>query len=272
MKDKLLEKIKQLPPLPESAIKIEAIYQDPESSFMDMVKVLESDPLLTADILKAANSPLYGFSREINSIERAVSLFGMGAIRGFALASIVKKSFKLDLSAYGITNDQFASLSQNQVALVNNWYAKIDRLMLNVLSPASFLVEIGKALIAQIIIESGDKDAFKAMIVEGKIKEAEVEFIEIDTAEASATIFDHWRFEDSLISTIRYCSDPSKAPDPETKTRSAILQAVRIAIPLNGVVTDESSAEAVACAKANGLDDAALLDAINNMREVQDQD
>ena len=61
MTEEILKKIKQLPPLPESAMQIEAVYQDPNSSFNDMVKILEKDPLLTADILKAANSPLYGF-------------------------------------------------------------------------------------------------------------------------------------------------------------------------------------------------------------------
>ncbi|MEO1954390.1 MAG: HDOD domain-containing protein, partial [Campylobacterales bacterium] len=85
MTEEILKKIKQLPPLPESAMQIEAVYQDPDGSFSDMVKILEKDPLLTADILKAANSPLYGFSREINAINQAVGLFGMGTVRGFAL-------------------------------------------------------------------------------------------------------------------------------------------------------------------------------------------
>ena len=58
MTEEMLKNIKQLPPLPESAMQIEAVYQDPDSSFNDMVKILETDPLLTADILKAANSLL----------------------------------------------------------------------------------------------------------------------------------------------------------------------------------------------------------------------
>ena len=86
MNETILKEIKQLPPLPDTAMKIEAIYQDPNSNFQDMVKVIETDALLTADILKAANSPLYGFSREITSLSQAVGLFGMGTVRGFALA------------------------------------------------------------------------------------------------------------------------------------------------------------------------------------------
>ncbi len=122
----ILKQIQQLPPLPESAIMIENIYQNPNSTFKEMANVIQKDPLLTADILKAANSPLYGFSREISSVSKAVGLFGMGTIRGFALASIVKQSFKLDLSAYNITNEEFSNFSNMLSALAVLWYVKKD--------------------------------------------------------------------------------------------------------------------------------------------------
>ena len=43
MNNAILKQIKQLPPLPETAIKIEAVYQNPDSTFQDMVKILEKD-------------------------------------------------------------------------------------------------------------------------------------------------------------------------------------------------------------------------------------
>jgi HD-like signal output (HDOD) protein len=267
MKDELLKRIKQLPPLPESAIKIESIYQDPDSSFMDMVRVLEKDSLLTADILKAANSPLYGFSREVTSVERAVSLFGMGAIRGFALASIVKKSFSIDLSPYGLTTSQFSKLSSEESALVTNWYSSIDRMLLNVLSPSAFLIEIGKVLISQIVLDNGDKDAFKAALASGKSSdETERQFTGMDTAEVSATIFDHWRFDSALVNTIKYSSNPSEAPD-ETKTASQILQIIRTVILYNTQITDESLAAATALITEYGLDADSFLNAVNTLKE-----
>ena len=80
------------------------------------------------------------------AIAQAVGLFGMGTIRGFALASIVKKSFTLDLSPYTVTNEQFSNLSKNQHALVTNWYLRKDPKLLGILSPAAFLVEIASDL------------------------------------------------------------------------------------------------------------------------------
>lgn len=244
MTEDILKKIKQLPPLPESAMQIEAVYQDPDGSFSDMVKILEKDPLLTADILKAANSPLYGFSREINAINQAVGLFGMGTVRGFALASIVKKSFTLDLSPYGINNDMFSALSKKQHALTTSWCLKKENKLLGVLSPAAFLVEIGKVLIAQQIMADGKEDEFKQALEElQNVEAAERKVVGVDTPEVSATIFRQWKFEDGLVDVIGSCMNPDKAEEIDKKP-AQILNVVRVAFPINGVATPESIAYA----------------------------
>lgn len=240
MTEEILKKIKQLPPLPESAMQIEAVYQDPSSSFNDMVKILEKDPLLTADILKAANSPLYGFSREINAISQAVGLFGMGTVRGFALASIIKKSFALDLSAYGITNEMFSELSKRQHALITSWCMRKENKLMGILSPAAFLVEIGKVIIAQEIMSKEKEVEFRDALKEiNNVEEAEQKVIGATTPEVSAMIFKLWKFEDGLVDVIGNCEAPEKA-DSEDQKAARILQVVRTAIPINGVATDES--------------------------------
>ena len=267
MNEKLLQQIRQLPPLPESAMQIEAVYQNPNSTFNDMVKILEKDPLLTADILKAANSPLYGFSREINAISQAVGLFGMGTVRGFALASIVKKSFPLDLSSYGITNSQFAELSKKQHAIVTSWYIKKDPKLLGILSPAAFLVEIGKVLISQFLIEEGKQEAFRDALKElQNVEAAEAEIAGVNAPEVSANIFTHWKFEEKLIETIRHCMDPENASD-DMKKAAQSLHVARTAVLINGSVTDESLAKAKELVAKYGLDVDSFEQAIQNVRE-----
>lgn len=267
MTEEILKKIKQLPPLPESALQIEAVYQDPDSSFNDMVVILEKDPLLTADILKAANSPLYGFSREINAISQAVGLFGMGTVRGFALASIVKKSFTLDLSPYDINNDMFSALSKKQHALVTSWCIRRENKYLGILSPAAFLVEIGKVLIAQQIIADGKVDEFKAAIQElGNIEEAERKIVGVDTPEVSSTIFAQWKFEEGLVDVIGNCMNPNEAANEEDIRPAAILNAVRLAVPTNGLVTDESIEAAKAVIAEYDLNLEAFETAIENIK------
>ncbi|MEA3229092.1 MAG: HDOD domain-containing protein [Campylobacterota bacterium] len=266
MTENILKKIKQLPPLPESAMKIEAVYQDPDSSFNDMVKILEKDPLLTADILKAANSPLYGFSREINAISQAVGLFGMGTVRGFALASIVKKSFKLNLAPYGISDAMFSALSKKQHGLVTAWCIRKENKLLGVLSPAAFLVEIGKVLIAQQIISDEKEEEFRDALAELQdVEAAERQVAGVDTPEVSATIFKQWKFESGLVDVIAHCTDPENA-EPEDVKAAAILHVVRVAVPINGVVTEDSVKAAKELIEKYELDMESFDIAIENAR------
>jgi HD-like signal output (HDOD) protein len=265
MNEKLLQQIKQLPPLPESAMQIEAVYQNPDSTFNDMVKILEKDPLLTADILKAANSPLYGFSKEINAISQAVGLFGMGTVRGFALASIVKKSFSLDLSSYNISNAQYAELSKKQHALVTSWYIRKDPKLLGILSPAAFLVEIGKVLISQYLIQEKMQEEFQNTLAELQdVEAAEVKVIGVHAPEVSATVFTHWKFEEKLIETIRYCVNPENAPETIKKAAQS-LHVARTAVPISGVMTETSIAAAKALVDQYGLDMDSFDKAIENV-------
>ena len=264
MTEEILKKIKQLPPLPESAMQIEAVYQDPDSTFNDMVKILEKDPLLTADILKAANSPLYGFSREINAISQAVGLFGMGTVRGFALASIVKKSFDLDLSPYGIDNDMFSALSKKQHGLMTAWCLKTEGKLLGILSPAAFLVEIGKVLIAQQIMSENKQEEFRnALKALQDVEAAERKVVNVDTPEVSATVFEHWRFEPGLVNTIRNCQNPEKA-DEKDQRAAQILNVVRVAVPINGAITEDSIAKARELITKYGLNMESFDKAIEN--------
>ncbi len=54
MNDSILTKIKSLPPLDDTIIMIQRICSDKDSCVQDLVKVVESDPMLTANILKSA--------------------------------------------------------------------------------------------------------------------------------------------------------------------------------------------------------------------------
>jgi HD-like signal output (HDOD) protein len=267
MNDAILKQIKQLPPLPETAIKIEAVYQDPNSTFEDMVKILEKDPILTADILKSANSPLYGFSREIVNVAQAVSLFGMGTIRGFALASIISKSFNLDLSPYNISNSQYSKRAENQNALVTGWYVRKNPKILGVLSAAAFLIDIGKVLIAKHLISENRAHDFSTALKEGKdMTQTEQEFIHTDTAHTSAKIFDHWRFEDALVKTIRD-SDTPNASDVTDKLAVRSLHVVKTAVTADGTLTPESIAAAKELITQYGLDLETFENALSNFNE-----
>lgn len=79
----------QLPAMPQSAIRLLELSQDPTIGPGDFAKPIESDPGLMGQVLKFVNSSYFGFSREISSVKLAISLVGMRTIKNFALWSAV---------------------------------------------------------------------------------------------------------------------------------------------------------------------------------------
>ncbi|HUT12182.1 MAG TPA: HDOD domain-containing protein [Thermoguttaceae bacterium] len=79
----------QLPALPQSAIRLLELSQDPTIGPAEFAVPIESDPGLTGQVLRFVNSSYFGFSREISSVKLAITLVGIRTIKNFALWSAV---------------------------------------------------------------------------------------------------------------------------------------------------------------------------------------
>jgi HD-like signal output (HDOD) protein len=195
---------------------------------------------LTADILKIANSAAYGFSQNINSIKQAVSLFGMNAIRNFALKSLINKNFNINLFAYEIDTEEFSNLSTSQSNLITKWFKK-DKDIIDNLTTSAFLCEIGKILISQFMIQNQLIEKYWDTVEElDNFDEAEIALIGVDTTEVSSTILSHWKFNQDIVDTIYHSLEPSEAEDEKIKKQAQILKVVRETIYINGDIDNDS--------------------------------
>jgi HD-like signal output (HDOD) protein len=79
----------QLPALPQSAIRLLELSQNPDNGPAEFAQPIESDPGLTGQVLKFVNSSYFGFSREISSVKLAITLVGIRTIKNFSLWSAV---------------------------------------------------------------------------------------------------------------------------------------------------------------------------------------
>jgi len=233
LKSSIIDNIKALPPLSSTIIKINQIYANENSTVKDMANVIEQDPMIIANILKIANSPLYGFGREIKNASQAVSLFGMSMTRSIAIGNSIKKLLNVDMQPYNVTSDEFAHVSSLQAALILNWYKKIDKQKAEKLYLAAFLQETGKILIASEVIQNDEAISF-ASEVENSNSLATVEraYVNASCGEVTALVFKHWGFDSDFIEMIKYSDAPFSAQD-EIKEFAMALNIVKTIIPIN---------------------------------------
>ncbi len=90
----LIARLKSIPTLPAIALRVLEITANTKSSANDLMEIISPDVSLTAKILKIANSPFYGLTREVSSLQHAVTILGFKEIRNLVISTVAFDSFK----------------------------------------------------------------------------------------------------------------------------------------------------------------------------------
>jgi HD-like signal output (HDOD) protein len=89
-----LKKVATIATLPEVTAKIVSTVEDPKSTAAALHKIVAHDPALATRILKVVNSAFYGLPGQIGSVERAIVLLGLNAIKNIAVAASLGQLFR----------------------------------------------------------------------------------------------------------------------------------------------------------------------------------
>ena len=92
--DKIADQTTEIATLPEITIRIVEVVQDPRSTAHSLHKIVANDLALSARILRVVNSAFYGLPGQIGSIDRAIMLLGLNAVKNIAIAASLSKMFK----------------------------------------------------------------------------------------------------------------------------------------------------------------------------------
>ena len=92
--DAAIVKIGEIATLPEVTVKITRVVEDPKATARDLHEVIKNDPALSAKILKVVNSAFYGLPGQISSVDRAIVLLGLSAIKNISIAMSMTRMFQ----------------------------------------------------------------------------------------------------------------------------------------------------------------------------------
>lgn len=89
-----VKKVTTIATLPEVTTRIVATVEDPKSTASQLHKIVAHDPALVTRILKVVNSAFYGLPGQIGSVERAIVLLGLNAVKNIAVAASLGQLFR----------------------------------------------------------------------------------------------------------------------------------------------------------------------------------
>src|SRR4051812_11910656 len=89
-----VKKVNAIATIPEVTAQIVRTVEDPKSSAQQLHKIVSHDPALVTRILKVVNSAFYGLPGQIGSIERAIVMLGLNAVKNIAVAASLGQLFR----------------------------------------------------------------------------------------------------------------------------------------------------------------------------------
>ncbi len=90
----VLRRIGNLATLPEVVQNALTMLEDPDCRLESVAQLLESDPVMSAQLLRLVNSPFFGIRNKVSSLSKALVLLGVRSLRQVILTSVVTSRFE----------------------------------------------------------------------------------------------------------------------------------------------------------------------------------
>jgi len=82
---RLISELERLPASRAVALRLVQVLDDPQAGAVEAATVLRGDPVLTARVLRVANSVYYGLSGRVSTLSFAVTVVGFATVRSLAV-------------------------------------------------------------------------------------------------------------------------------------------------------------------------------------------
>lgn len=194
-----VERAGRLPNL-ATAVHVLELSEDNVAGFSEVAKFIASAPVLSAGLMRTANSPLFASRRKIENLRQALSLLGINAAVTLALS--------LSLMAH----DPGESIDGKRFwrrALVSALVARALAVQLHVHEPEVFFQAAVLQDIGQLVLEKSDPRLYADILRRARSHQAlvteETNVLGFDHAQVGAHLLKRWGISEKLCQAVR-CS------------------------------------------------------------------
>lgn len=205
----IAEEIQVMPQFPQSVTLLQKELSNPNCSFSSIAETISTDPSLSAEIIRIANSPVYRIPNKISDVKQAVRLIGLLGVKALLYNFGVNKVFTKRYNKNEINHHSY------YVALIASYimqYKNLNRLAEDVYI-ISLLHDMGK-----IIVNSLTDNLEEKLYLICREKHIPISVLE-DLADGynhsliGAEVAKKWDFPEKYVETIRYHHIPLEVSD-----------------------------------------------------------
>jgi HD-like signal output (HDOD) protein len=196
--------------LPDLYFRVRDVVDDPQSTTDDLANAIKFDPAISARLLRIVNSPLYGLTKQVDTITRAVNLLGMQAVNDLVTATTVGRTFS------GMTMQLMdMPMFWNKSVLCALLAGRIAR-SCGIEDSERFFIEgllrdIGHLVLYQTVPQRAQSALVEAGYLGAALAEVEQSNIGCDFAEVGAELIRSWGMPVQIEQAVRHQLRPSEA-------------------------------------------------------------
>ncbi len=222
--DKAIASIGDIATLPEVTIKIIQIVEDPKSTARDLHEIIKGDPALSVKVLKVVNSAFYGLPGQVASVDRAIILLGLSAVKNIAIAASIARLFKgrrisAEFSASDLWRHSVAvAVAAHDIAKVSPHPAMPDEIFV-----AGMIHDIGMMVERQAFPDEFTQ-VIEACVADGtSFMECERQIIGADHQAFGVGLTTKWKFPRHLRAAVGFHHSPESL-SPELRNIALLIQ------------------------------------------------
>jgi putative nucleotidyltransferase with HDIG domain len=213
----VLARVRALPTLSASALRVGALSRDARSGAGDFEQAIRPDPALTANLLRIANSAYIGLRCEADSVRQAVAMLGVKRTSELAAAAALAPAIPQRVPGYEMTAADFWLHSIAVAVLAERMALELDLAARESIFTAGLLHDVGKLAAGSFVAEVSGPILSRsrsgvALVV------AEREVLGIDHAEVGAAVAEAWRLPPAAALAARWHHAPGEAPQEAERT------------------------------------------------------
>jgi HD-like signal output (HDOD) protein len=204
LNERIIENIRDLPTLPTVYLALSEVIADPSSTAEDVSKIVSCDQASSARVLRLANSVMYGFPGQIDTVSRAVVVLGFDEVRNLVLSTSVMDLFSKQDSAFDFRPADFWAHSV-AVGTATRLIGQACRIPKGEnCFVAGVLHDIGKL----VFFEYAEKEFTRALDQANKgqllLWETEQEFLGMDHSLGGTLLVETWNLPPDIRQAIRH--------------------------------------------------------------------
>ncbi len=254
MKASILETIKKsaaVPSMPQVVLRFLEILQDPNFDYSDLVKVLSTDPGTVSEILRLANSALFGVRNKVVSPKQALTLLGPKRTRSLLLGRYLVDTLSKKRVA-GLDMSYFWRRSLASSVVASHFASSVLPRQKDEAFIGALLADIGVPILAEAFPPKYAKIVARYAPHSDPITpEEELDAVEVTHGQVSAMVLSHWTLPDSVASAVNLHQSSSPGVEGVATVARILNASDRIAMLLCEVPKAEAVADV--CVQATAL-------------------